>query len=412
MEGQGMGKVRRVLIALALAVVSMGTLVGATLRQPQDLDGIEVSFQQLNWRGPEKTIRFPNSRVGMAELSFDSAAADVLIDRGSFVNLVIQVPGRKGTEWAVQNLYLRYKNERFLLNSSPSVQFALPTANGIRVRRVNYLLTVTPQPLAAQPTGSFRRALVQIRNYRVGGFMGGGSDKSDFPLRVRPWTGLKPTKNGDFNVAIGREATTNFAADELPEINEDPNGCAPAGVARSLAYMLEDAGVDIGMDAQEIYEGLHEDMGTTEEEGTADAATMANGKQQFVNDNNLDVDTTLAGNGIGSIGDAMDTLEEGGDVEIIIQQPGIGHVGMIVSIVDLGNGTYQITYVDDPDQEDGAAENEDNVIVVDSNGTIISGGVGSIQGFLMENLNVPATTPTGPTGPGTIGVIPGGTGEP
>lgn len=419
MERNGVGRApqpgitRRVLIALFLTVASVGSLVGATLRTPQDIDGIEVTFQQLNWRGPEKTIRFPNSRVGVAELSFDTAAADLLVDRGSFVNLVIQVPGRKGSEWAVQNLYLRYKSERFLLNSSPSVQFALPTANGIRVRRINYLLSVTPQPLAAPPSGSYKRALVQLSNYRVGGFLKGGSDKSDFPLRVRPWTGLKPTKDGDdfapdFEI---REGSVAYGADELPAINEDVNGCAPAGVARSLDYMLDDAGINLGASSQDIYDDLYDNMGTTTGNGTATAGDIASGKQDFVDDNDLDVDTELDENGVDAILDAADTLNDGGDVEILITwDGGGGHVGMITSIVDLGNGTYQITYIDDPNQGDGIADNQEHVIVVDGDGDILSGGNGSVHGLLIENLNSGAPAPGDPTGPGQIGVTPGGFG--
>src|SRR5579872_176309 len=111
--GQGsQGITRRVLIAMLLAVLSVGGFLGATPTSsaPRGGDGVQVKFKQLNWRGPGKSIRFPNSRVAMAVFSFDRAAAGQLVGKGGFVNLVVQVPGRSGREWVVQNLRLRYKD--------------------------------------------------------------------------------------------------------------------------------------------------------------------------------------------------------------------------------------------------------------------------------------------------------------
>ena len=114
----------------------------------------------------------------------------------------------------------------------------------------------------------------------------------------------------------------------------------------------------------------------------------------------------LQENGVGSAGEAIDILNGGGDVEILINWTGGGgHVGMISSIVENEDGTYTITYIDDPEQEDGVAENEEVVIVVDANGDILSGGDGSIDGLLIETLHSdpPPPPPGGPVlGGGTI----------
>jgi hypothetical protein len=198
-------------------------------------------------------------------------------------------------------------------------------------------------------------------------------------------------------------ASTLVPAADLPAINEGTNGCAPAGVARSIEYMMENQGVSIDYSAQDIYDSLYGNMGTTAANGTATAQDIADGKAQFASDTGLDIDTSLEENGVGSIGDAMDTLNGGGDVEILIIWPdGSGHVAMISSIIDNGDGTYTITYVDDPDQGDGVAENEEVTITVDSDGNIIAGGSGHIHGLLIETLHSDPPPPPPPGGGGPI----------
>jgi hypothetical protein len=346
--------------------------------------------------------------VATAVFSFDRTAAGQLIGKGSFVNLVVQVPGRSGREWVVRNLRLRYKNERFLLGSHPSVQFPLPTPNGFRVEQLRYVLTVTPKPLAAPPAGRLASAGVEAKLYQVGGLRQGGSDRADLVSRVRPFVGHRPVKDGvigdDDEPVLDVGASTLVPFDDLPAINEGTNGCAPAGVARSIEYMMENQGVFIDYSAQDIYDSLYGNMGTTPANGTATDQDIADGKAQFASDAGLDIDTSLEDNGVGSIGGAMDTLNGGGDVEILISWPGGGgHVGMISSIVDNGDGTYTITYVDDPDQGDGVAENEEVVITVDGNGDIIAGGSGHIDGLLIETLHSDPPPPPPPGGGPIVG---------
>jgi hypothetical protein len=380
---------RRLVIGALLALLAFGLLIGAGRPAPQD-DGIQVTFKQLNWLGPGKTVRFPSSRVAVAELAFNSSATDKLVGQGSFVNLVIQVPGRAGREWVVQNLFLRYEDENFLLGSNPSVQFPLPTPNAVRVPRLSYHLSVTPEPLAVAPSGSLLQARVASMNYQVGGLVNGGSDKSSYPLQVRPWVGIQPSEDKIVAQQQMQTAAIKVPAGNVVAINEGTNGCAPAGVARSIQYMLDNQGTHLGISAQDIYNELYGDMGTTAANGTASGQAIANGKGQFTGNHNLNINTNLSMAGIGNIGGAMNTLNGGGDVEVLIQWPnGSGHVAMITSIVALPGGGYQITYVDDPTQGDGVAQNEQVTITVDGNGNLTSGGTGSIVGLLTETLNPP-----------------------
>ena len=94
-----------------------------------------------------------------------------------------------------------------------------------------------------------------------------------------------------------------------------------------------------------MHKGLKERMGTTADGVTADG--MLAGKQDYTSDMGLPIDSSLAP--WGDIGDVMDALADGADVEILISWgDGTGHAAMITSIVALSDGSFQITYVDDP----------------------------------------------------------------
>ena len=357
-----------VLLALAAAAPPSVVVVDPA---PSDLaSGVRVEFSQLNWLGEGGEPGFPQSRVGTAEFSFGPAAASLVSDRGAFINVVTQVPG--GTRsWSIRNLFVRYPSPEHMAGSHPSVQFSLTTPNGLRVPSLAYSLSVTATPLLAEPFGPFSLAPVALENYLTGGLNGGGSGRAIIPLIIGPWIGIP-------KVPAGETVTTNVPADEIPAVDEDTNGCAPAAVARSIAYMT---GSD---DVQDIYDDLYDDMGTTEEGGTTDDNIVA-GKAAYAEENGLDIDTDLNLDGLESIDDAMDTLEDGGDVEILISWTGGGgHAAMVTSITDNGDGTYTITYVDDPNQGDGQAENEEHTITVNADGSFPGG---QVDGFLTETLN-------------------------
>src|SRR5689334_21377477 len=78
---------RRGAIAHLVAVLSVGLLVGASRGMAPRPEGIHVEFSQLNWMGLNKAVRFPASRVGEVEFSFDSAAAGLLVGDGVFANI-------------------------------------------------------------------------------------------------------------------------------------------------------------------------------------------------------------------------------------------------------------------------------------------------------------------------------------
>lgn len=390
---------RRSVIALLVAILSVGLLAGASSDSAMRPDGIYVNFLQLNWLGLNKTVRFPASRVGVAELSFDSAAADLLVGDGVYVNIVTKVPGNRA-QWAVRNLHLSYPDEERMLGSGTRVQFGLNIPNGVRVSRLEYLLSVTDEPLPAAPRGKLVRTSVRSEDYLTG-----GTANSNLPLTIGPWVGSDAGKAFFF---VARTGSVAVAVDKLPQVNEDVDGCAPGGVARSIKYMADAAGVKVD-DVQSIYRDLFNNMGTQSPGGTTDPNLEA-GKNKYNKDKGLGITTSL-NYGVGAnIGTAIDTLNKKGDVEILITwADGSGHVAMITSIIDNGDGTYQITYVDDPNQGDGKPASTPTTITVKADGTFPGG---KVDGFVIETMKAPAPAPapspapapapTPPTGTGTL----------
>jgi hypothetical protein len=87
----------------------------------------------------------------------------------------------------------------------------------------------------------------------------------------------------------------------------------------------------------------------------------------------------------------INALNNGGDVEIKIRWNGGGHVAMVTSVTQLPNGLLQITYIDDPRQGDGRAQNQPTTLVVNpANGAIVGGnfpvGGAWVQTFLVETM--------------------------
>jgi hypothetical protein len=177
----------------------------------------------------------------------------------------------------------------------------------------------------------------------------------------------------------------------VPVVNESPMSCAPSGVARSIAYMLNLRGRPAN--AQAIMGALYNLMGTSAVTGTS-LQGMLNGKAAFSAGNGLGINTMFPANA----GQAAATLNNGGDVELNIIWPdtqrvggcpGGGHVAMVTSITLLPNGNFQVTYVDDANQFDGQPANNVHTLIVRPNGAIVAGFPcpgGVIAGLVAENM--------------------------
>lgn len=343
---------------------------------------LNTRFYQLDWLGGDLQPIHPDSQVGEMAIDFDGTEAHFLAENGgAYINVVAQSavqssfnPVTNQPQWVVQNLYLAYPNQYHMVHSSPSVQFLLPGAPGLDVRDMWVGITVTDQPVPQFPWVQVNRVPVLDRPYLTGGFAGGGSALAAIPGIIGPWIGPLP---GNFPVDW---AWTWQAGDKLAAVAEDVNGCAPGSAARSIEYLGDVHGFATE-DAQDIYDDLYDDM-DTDRHGTTDG-DMLDGKNEYTDDNDLPIETELV-YGMENIDDVMDAINEGADVEILISwDPNGGHAAMITSITKFADDSYEITYVDDPTQGDGKAENEEHTIHVKPDGSFPGGRV---DGFLVERV--------------------------
>jgi len=377
-------------VALLLA---FGVSGSARAQSPAPIgDGVNVEITQLNWLSDQQgTTLIPYSRIGVAELSFDSQAASLLTSpMGAYLNLYTGLDG-SGFQWSVQNLFLRFDSFDAVLNVRPTVQFDLGNLEGepVSVLHVQGSLTpdpvVEPQPMPWKDDSTkhpgpplpapVTTLIVDVDDYHVGGYLGAGSGQPGTPAAAaRPWQG-----SGSRPVAWASTLTEWWL---LPEVAEDWMGCAPGGVARSISYMAARARVKAPT-PQQIYNSLYWYMETNVYGWGTWTGDVVGGKQDYVNDNRLPIDTDLYGWGNNN-GTVMDALANGGDVEIFISwRGGGGHVAMVVGIVRMADGSYQIYYIDDPEQGDGWEENELHVINVKPDGDF---GTGWVDGFLVEEF--------------------------
>ena len=247
----------------------------------------------------------------------------------------------------------------------------------------------TSRPL---PGAAVQVTLVQRTGYFFGGFGGGGIAIQGRPPRPHPFRPVlrpRPPQPQPPPPPPGRPRPVGAVQGPIQTINEGPMTCAPSGIARSIAYMLNQRGRPA--DAQAIMGVLAGQMGTNA--GGTSLQGMLNGKAAFNAANNLGITTVYPA----SAATAANALNNGGDVELAIVWPNTrprgcafgGHVAMVTSIVQLPNGNFQITYVDDPIQGDGQPSNVEHTLIVAPNGLILSGSPcpgGVVAGLVAENM--------------------------
>ncbi|MDP9122057.1 MAG: hypothetical protein M3O15_11955 [Acidobacteriota bacterium] len=380
-------------------------------------NGVTVSVSQLNFLA-DSSAGSPddNSPVGVASFSFDSTATQLVgPNGGAYLNLYTSTDGIS-YQWEIQNYFVQFDTSAEMLATVPTVQFDLGVPDGTPLSSISFQVSLastatgssspsSPPPPPANPTptqpspGHFTTATAPLgtssatlnpgaidqkqalplpdqpvysasvtpQNYRVGGFNGGGSG-------ARPQVGQW---GGGANFAPRPVAWGAAAINQIPTVNEDNMGCAPAGIARSIRYMLNLKGAG-GPTAQNIYNGLYGAMGTGANGTTG--PNMVNGKANWAAANGYRINT-----GFVNAGQAMNILANGGDVEINISWPGGGHVAMITQIVRYADGSYQVSYIDDPVQGDGQAANQVHSYRVAANGQIL-GTNAWISGLLGETM--------------------------
>jgi len=342
-------------------------------------ESAELELRQLNWLGtPDGDIMA--SRIFEAELSFNEGDPNDLQllqqEGGGYVNIAVQA-GDMFAEWAVRNVYLAYPDVERLFGSSPSFQFGLPIENGTPIGEAFVIASITPQVLEEPFPQIEGQVMVTPDDYMTGGRVGGGTYLSDIPFTLGPLIG------SSFDSIPVDWAWVGISVDDIAEVDENIDGCAPGSCARSISYLGDLHDLDTE-DPQDIFADLKEMMNTNRPGGTSDPDMLA-GKDEYTSENGLPIESHLT-YGDDSLQEALDAVADGCDVEILISwSGGGGHAAMVTSVTRHSDGSYTITYVDDPTQNNGEAENEEHTIKVEPDGDFAGGHV---DGFLIECIGV------------------------
>ena len=411
----------------SVPIISAAVAVSLVMPSPP-AHAASISFGQVNW-GADVL----NSDWGQATVSLSLSDIGLLTPDGmggyyGYVNVVTDVSGGSLNNWAVENMVMYY-NDLSELGAGQlptTAYFSLGQPIGLNVSSLNYSLTLSPTPLALQPSGPTTFASVADVT-RVDGTITDGiipGNLSQAP--ARNYFGAPPASSV---LQGGRIAgsTTN-----VPAINESTNACAPGSVARSLVYLSRvNPSIVITQTPDQVYGTLTNLMrqapgfgpniftnmiGSNSISNNVTNSTFAVGKNTFVSSNGLPVaplaftNTPLFGaffgnTNAGALGAAINSLNSTSDVEVWLNWGTVtNRNGMATNIVlgahqafvtairpnitVSGVVSYTIYYIDDPIQGDNTPSNALNQITVDVNGNTVNPGPNvasaGVVGFFIE----------------------------
>lgn len=365
--------------------------------------GAQVS--QIHWVTATGEPVEAFSDWGHLDLHMPPDLADLLFPQedgslAGWFNVQLSVNGGP-MQWAVHNFPLQVMSPEDLGGRLP---VRLPIDLGIQEGQPAFggdmILSITPQPMPFPPEFGLQLAQfpIQPREILVGGFASLDPPTSGSTAQSGPWQ--HPAT--EFVVVDGQLISIlcppfeiSIPENEASSVDEEENGCAPGGVARSLAY-LKDLCPDLNLpdDAQEIYEDLRDAMGTSVgEDGTGthlgpDAPDgsrgILGGKADYLEAQGLTgiiVTTTSS-----DFADVAHCLADGADVELGVwwgldadgDSMG-GHMAWVVSMqaIKLPDGTiigWIVEIVDDAVQGDGVSENAKTALVFDADGGLLGYG--------------------------------------
>jgi len=160
------------------------------------------------------------------------------------------------------------------------------------------------------------------------------------------------------------QTDVEISNDDVPDINQKPGECAPTSAANGLIDLVRENGSDdqqLG-DPGELIEDLKEHMGWTRANGVLPDDFVA-GKNAWAAANSLPIVTKKVGdaNGISTVDDIRDALENGDAVEIRIKFANAGGTSVVGGHMVTVTGIHQDgdeTHLDinDPATEDSGTE--------------------------------------------------------
>lgn len=392
------------------------TLIAASLLAVSPCSwGISFSFNQLDWLDGTGGYTAQNSEWGVANIQLSSADASLFtyvpgVGYQGFINVSTQVSG-SALNWAVQNLPIAFGAPSDLDGRLPeSANFNLGISRGsinlesLGSSALGFGFAVSAIPVASMPVLSGPTVAVLTAQALFGGEEDPSGSYSGYSGEAAPATAansvgaLPGEKQALVGKIFGKET-------DIPAVDEEKNGCAPGGVARSLKYMAAQNGLTLPDTVQQVYDILKDKdhMKTSlgaDGSGTA-TAMIKTGKDKYVGEKKLDIKTRQTMD----VEAAKKALNIKGDVEIGIRFKGKdkagndvfwGHRAFVTEIIDLtdalGNPTgYTVKYLDDGVQGDGKASNTPHTITFNADGTGRSAGVAGLINFQVEIVPEPGT---------------------
>lgn len=401
----------------SLTVASMLALAAAS-------HAATISFNQYDWLADGGGYTAFNSEWGYASMNWSSSDASMFAHDAEgyygYVNVVTEVPGGCGTNWAVKNVPMRFASPFDLAQrTGDGFHFNLGIARGtLALSSLGYNVTVSATPATEvmdRGTGFAGVGPVAKQEILVGGV---GSESGDpdgpysggtgqaAPSLAQNYDGqgegyfpLSSEERGQGQGAGGKSISSKVKDADVAKVNEKKNHCSPGSVTRGIhALKTLNPAMPLTDDVATTQSSLATKMGTTEEGGTSSIQKMVDGKNSYVNDKNLGITTNRTSDPCA----AYDTIANGGVAEMIVswgkngENKSMGAHAVFVAEIEKtfnADGTlksWRARVIDDPKQDGVAAENRSYWLSFGSDNALKGYGTGAkLMGFMTETYAVP-----------------------
>lgn len=305
-----------------------------------------------------------------AQVSSSGSSADQ-----QFLNVV-----RNDGTWVVQNLPVGF--EPGTNTVATNIDSTLFTSGS------TYQTTLSVTPENAAPV--FSAGVVQNLGSSVNYLFNDGFGVTDAGAFVKP---------GDpSNIALNFGPVLMLSYHTgVPDLAQGPNECVPTATANSLTWLNNTYGLGLAKTTEQIRDILKDNnhMKTDPASGTT-IPNIFDGKEKFVNENNLPIVTHVIGGGPEGRPDVtniLDELKKGQDVELaLFWKDGGGHMIAVTGLIDLGIFGAGVWF---NDSDDGKTQtnfswldkNNDNTLTIRSYGASNGGntiGLGVAESVVPE----------------------------
>jgi hypothetical protein len=376
-----------------------------------------ISFNQYDWLADTGGYTAYNSEWGYAGVNWSPSDASMFAQDADgyygFLNVFTEIPGG-GTNLAVKNVPMRFSSPAELAaRAGDGFQFNLGIARGsLALSSLGYTVSVSSNPISEAdvgPRGGFSATgAVTKQEILIGGV---GSEPGDpdgpfdggtgqaAPSFAQNYDGQGTITNSTDERGGGgtgvKRARSVLGDGNVPKINEKKNHCAPGSVARGIQGLKAIHGLTLTDDAQQTCDKLATNMGTTEAGGTATIQKIVDGKNTYVTDKSLNINTTRSTDPCA----VYDALRASGVAEMIVkwgkndEGKSMGAHAVFVAEIEKtmnADGTiksWRARVIDDPKQDGVAAENRSYWLSFGGDNSLKGYGTGAaLMGFVVETV--------------------------